>query len=360
MKNKRNQNGSIFILVMWVLLFLSVFAFAVGYATRQYLQFIQKLEIRENLREIAEAGVKKAIYILDRKKLQQPVADFLNEDWSQNPKEFQDISLGRGFFAVSYESPVVTKKETGKINEETKAITSENENVRYGVIDEERKLNINKVDKPVAMTKLFREAAEIDEDLAYSIAVSIIDWRDQDEFSYDYGAESQYYKSLSPPYKAKNTDFDTLEELLFVKGVTPEIYSKINLYITIYGNGSINLNTASEYVLKAIGFPDSLVKKVVEFRRGPDQKEGTSDDLAFTELESAVDVLNQTYYLDDIEKGFFKSMIDSGRLQIFSNYFTIQSVAALNGRTEALKVTCVFERHGQIRKWNEQYFSTGD
>ena len=54
------------------------------------------------------------------------------------------------------------------------------------------------------------------------IAAAIIDWIDQDDNT-ESGAETDYYATLDPPYAAKNGPFDTIEELLLVKGVTPEI-----------------------------------------------------------------------------------------------------------------------------------------
>jgi DNA uptake protein ComE-like DNA-binding protein len=55
------------------------------------------------------------------------------------------------------------------------------------------------------------------------IANSILDWIDPDDEPRTNGAESDYYESLSPPYQAKNGPLDSLEELLLVKGVTPQL-----------------------------------------------------------------------------------------------------------------------------------------
>ena len=55
------------------------------------------------------------------------------------------------------------------------------------------------------------------------IANSIIDWVDPDNDAAPGGAESDYYNGLTPPYNAKNGPLDSLEELLLVKGVTPQL-----------------------------------------------------------------------------------------------------------------------------------------
>src|SRR5262249_41429140 len=55
------------------------------------------------------------------------------------------------------------------------------------------------------------------------IANSILDWMDADSDPRPGGAEDEYYMALTPPYHCKNGPLDSLEELLFVKGVTPQL-----------------------------------------------------------------------------------------------------------------------------------------
>ncbi len=60
-----------------------------------------------------------------------------------------------------------------------------------------------------------------------SIGLAIVDWRDADDTpgSQDgaIGAESEYYLALDLPYQPKNGPFDTVDELLLVRGVTPTL-----------------------------------------------------------------------------------------------------------------------------------------
>jgi type II secretory pathway component PulK len=59
------------------------------------------------------------------------------------------------------------------------------------------------------------------------IAAAIVDWRDADDMptvvAGASGAESDYYGALNPPYQAKNKPFATVDELLLVRGITPEL-----------------------------------------------------------------------------------------------------------------------------------------
>src|SRR4051794_10034462 len=55
------------------------------------------------------------------------------------------------------------------------------------------------------------------------IAASIVDWLDADDEPRTGGAESDHYSGLNPPYRAKNGPLESLDELLLVKGVTPQL-----------------------------------------------------------------------------------------------------------------------------------------
>jgi type II secretory pathway component PulK len=62
-------------------------------------------------------------------------------------------------------------------------------------------------------------------DFPPDIADCILDWVDRDNIRSGYGAETfDYYSTLSRPYHAKNGPLDSIEELLMIKNITPEIY----------------------------------------------------------------------------------------------------------------------------------------
>jgi DNA uptake protein ComE-like DNA-binding protein len=54
-------------------------------------------------------------------------------------------------------------------------------------------------------------------------ADAILDWMDEDDEPREFGAESEYYSSLTPPYSPKNGPLETVEELLLVRDVTPQL-----------------------------------------------------------------------------------------------------------------------------------------
>ncbi|MCP4191458.1 MAG: general secretion pathway protein GspK [Planctomycetaceae bacterium] len=59
--------------------------------------------------------------------------------------------------------------------------------------------------------------------MTVDIADAILDWIDEDDEPRQYGAEIDYYSSLPQPYAPKNGPLETLEELLLVRGVTPDL-----------------------------------------------------------------------------------------------------------------------------------------
>jgi type II secretory pathway component PulK len=303
---------------------------------RQRLNLLDHFEARWKLRDIAEAGVRKAMYILDSKEKTEPFTDTLLDDWSSNESAFRKIQVGGGFSEVAYQGD----GGAGTI---------------YGAMDEERKINLNSVKAPLVLTRLFQYAAGLKKDKAHDIAVSIFDWMDEDDIPFEGGAEANYYKQLKPSYAPKNKPFDVLEELLLVKGVTPEIYQKVLPFLTLTSTGQVNLNTASKTVLKAMGFEDQLAGKVLSFRAGRDKKNNTSDDQAFQSLGAAVDQMSQFAGLDDGEKGNFQSFVNSGEFSVASTHFSIQSIGHLPQKKEALMIRCVVKRYGGIQRWQEKY-----
>lgn len=55
------------------------------------------------------------------------------------------------------------------------------------------------------------------------VADAILDWLDEDDEPREYGAEAEYYNGLSPAYSPRNGQIETVEELLLVRGVTPQL-----------------------------------------------------------------------------------------------------------------------------------------
>ena len=95
---------------------------------------------------------------------------------------------------------------------------------RYGLEDESSRLNLNAL--VIADTYADnggREMLMALPGMTVDIADAIMDWTDDDDETREFGAEFDYYQSLGSPYEPNNGPFNTVEELLLVRGVTPEM-----------------------------------------------------------------------------------------------------------------------------------------
>ncbi|HPO13336.1 MAG TPA: type II secretion system minor pseudopilin GspK [Candidatus Hydrogenedentes bacterium] len=148
--------------------------------------------------------------------------------------------------------------------------------MRASISDEYGKINLNalldtSLDTPkprdnlrIALEEFFIYRMEDSEDAAKKIVDCIIDWLDynDDDDEEDEGAENDYYSSLDPPFACKNGPMDSIEELLLIKHMTPEIYFgdpdkeqlPLSEYLTVHGDwqGRVNINTAREEVIAAM------------------------------------------------------------------------------------------------------------
>ncbi len=99
--------------------------------------------------------------------------------------------------------------------------------VRFGLECEAGKLNLNAMMKLDPTGKTLNGMLMKLPIMTADIAAAIVDWLDPDSEAKAGGAESDYYSSLSPSYRARNGPIESLDELLLVKGMTREL---------LYGN----------------------------------------------------------------------------------------------------------------------------
>jgi hypothetical protein len=96
--------------------------------------------------------------------------------------------------------------------------------IRFGLEDESAKINLNalvQLDEQHPGENVGRQILMGLPGMTENIADSILDWIDMDDEPREYGAESDYYNGLNPPYSPKNGPLESVEELLLVEGMTP-------------------------------------------------------------------------------------------------------------------------------------------
>lgn len=333
----KNQ-GMVLILALWILSILAVFAGLSGMRVRQKIAMVSRLEKRDEVHYIAQTGVQLARALLtnrlrDSSGLNVEAMAFV----FQQPEVFQKVASDNGSVQVSY------------LNYDS-GITSP---VRmFGVQDEERKLNLNTAsDKELA--RLLSVAAGLDEDSAEDIAHAIVDWRsEQDQqISGFYGDE--YYSRLNFPYDPKKAPFEVLEEVLLVKGMNPMVFERVRDFLTVYGDGQININTASEPVLQALGLSANMAGMIISARHGADHLPCTDDDRLFADSGASLDV-GALGELDPDQLAEIDRLYQDGRLSVFSEIFHIHAEAVLETGQEKRFIDCVVQgRDGKILAWRE-------
>ncbi len=152
-----------------------------------------------------------------------------------NPQLFQAITVSSGADGATPSNFTVLAPgldETGRLA-----------GIRYGLQDESARLNVNALivleensDGLMAVSSL--GAGGGDELMTDNLAVAmlmalpgmteetadaILDWIDADDEPRPFGAESEYYSGLPTPYEPANGPLQSVEELLLVRGVTPEL-----------------------------------------------------------------------------------------------------------------------------------------
>jgi type II secretory pathway component PulK len=96
--------------------------------------------------------------------------------------------------------------------------------IRYGLENESARLNLN----ALILADTYAENGGRTMLMALPgmteyVADAIMDWIDEDDDTREYGAEYDYYQGLSSPYTPTNGPFNTVEELLLVQGVSPQL-----------------------------------------------------------------------------------------------------------------------------------------
>jgi general secretion pathway protein K len=145
------------------------------------------------------------------------------------------------------------------------------------VIPESAKLSINDGTPQDFMGLL--TAIGVEPDRAREIALAIVDWRSPGAG----GAFDAFYSTFQPSFRARHASFEEIEEVLFVKGMTPEIFygtysrdangrlfrhSAFRDCVSVYGAANnFDVNSAEPGLLAWLGMPPDAIARLVEFRR---------------------------------------------------------------------------------------------
>ncbi len=193
------RKGIILILVLWVFAGLCLFLYSFLHDARVEHQISAGNADRVRARSLANSAVEYTIAALLE---DNTASDGPWDIWYDNRERFLDVAV---------EDPGGGRDPCGLFTVFTSDYLVDNIPLQYGPEDEAGKINLNTATREMLLALTPR--------MTDAIVDAILDWRDVDEVPGSAGAEGNYYLGLAKPYRCKNAPFETVEELLYVKGV---------------------------------------------------------------------------------------------------------------------------------------------
>lgn len=130
------------------------------------------------------------------------------------------------------------------------------------LIDLQSRLNLNDLGTPqgegysaaqkrfIRLLQVLPLEQTLDEVAAVALANAVFDWIDLDSSSrYPGGAEELEYSQQGRSYRPANQAFISVTELRQIMGMTPELVSALTPLVSVWGNGSMNINTLDSTLL---------------------------------------------------------------------------------------------------------------
>lgn len=244
-RRTNRESGVVLIAVLWGMVVLSAMAFALATSVRSGSEELRARKVQLQAHYMARGAVYKAVVAIG--------------STSVKPEEalFQP-----GQRELRWPEP--------------------NGEVRVEVNDESGKLDVNAA--PEATLQRLLINLGLDFQSAHDMVAAIEDWRAPKTEPRLGGAGSGYYAMLPQPYKPASANFTSVEELLLVRGVTPQLFwggyvvqrdgkvaRRLGLVdcLTVYtGAASVNINYAPLPVLLALPRMDeTLAGYMVEGRK---------------------------------------------------------------------------------------------
>lgn len=275
-KQHSQRSGIALVIVMISVFVLSMLAAGFAYSMKVETKLARNAFNEAELQWLGRSGVEYACWILAQQLIigAEPY-DAMNQVWAGG--NGGSGTSNSPLTAVTKEVPLGHGKFTWKIT------------------DMDRKANINTAGDAMlqqALTLMGVDAAEMT-----PVVNAVLDWIDPDDRPRIEGCESDYYENLDPPYTAKNGPVDDLTEMLFIRGVSPELFfgaSSSNYTLATFqrqnrfgqdeqmpqftdgladlftpmSSGRININTASASVLQLIPGVDAIMAEAIVAARG--------------------------------------------------------------------------------------------
>lgn len=236
----KEESGAALLLTILVIGLVVALSLHFSKSARMELSNSNNFSNNMELTYIAKSGLNYALAILDMDRAESEI-DTLLEKWADSDalSEASASMFGSGSFQLSVQDI------GGKLNINR-------------LLDD--KGNLDSVQSDLFSRFLSLEEFGLTPDEVDDIIDAIKDWMDSDDEITRFGAENSYYQSLDPPYSCRNGPLESIEELTLVKGISNELFHGndekpgISAFLTIYGNGRVNINTTQPLVLRALSY----------------------------------------------------------------------------------------------------------
>ena len=254
MKILKNERGIALMLSIMLIGIIVVLTLQFNNSMRSELHASTSLNENIRLSSVAKSGFNYALAVLS-KDLSEGDFDSLLEDWADSEIMSNDA---RSLF------------EQDQLDVRIRDLSSKIQ--LNGLIDKDGNLDENMRE---VLYRLFNlEEFGIDPEKVDDMIDAIKDWIDLDDEGTRFGAENSYYQTLDSPYSCRNGPLESIEELLYIQGITKEIFygtdenDGISKYLRVHGDVSININTAGPIVLKALSeeLDDDMVAGMISYR----------------------------------------------------------------------------------------------
>jgi general secretion pathway protein K len=239
-----DQKGAVLLLVILVLVLISVLVLSWGQEWRTELRLAANFREEHRCCRLAEAGIYYAMGKMVGAKIEETA-------W-QNPVLGREVTLSASDW---------------KGDQSLHRLDFPGGRAEVRVGDEGGKINLNRA--PEETLRSLFEALNVPADRVRIMVDSILDWRSRGATPRPFGAKSDYYLNLDPPYVVKNSNFETVEELAWVRGfINSPLIPSLGDYLTVQSTAlAVNVNTAPLPVLQALGLDQKICQAIVANRQ---------------------------------------------------------------------------------------------
>ena len=262
--SKVSSSGSALIVALWTVILLSLIVSSFAFEMHLEAKLASHYRKRMQAGYLAQAGMERARMLLVQSsdpKILEETYDKKDETWYLPAK-----NIARGAAVYGF------------------ADTMETGTATVDIVPEIARRNVNRLS--LEDWRKVLDTGDITEDRWDTLTDSFYDWTDPDNTLRPYGAEQDYYTGLTPPYKPRNGPLFTVDELLLIKGFSPEVLdgsppkenedagmSGIRDLLTIFGDGTINVNVATRRVLLTLpGMDETIADDILRQRELPEEE----------------------------------------------------------------------------------------